>query len=135
MGIRYKKTQILCIFFMGISFLAEGSKAVTNESLYVACKSWADKNFNPDRATVSDIECIAYVVGILDTSDYLCDLGKVTNDIALKAQATHNAKLQVNAIIQSYVNDMSANPEAWKYTAGPRVLNVAKDLTPCVSTN
>ena len=119
---------------MGISFLGAESKAFSNEHLYLFCKPWADSGFTAQQ-TAQQISCVAYVAGVLDITDYLCELGNLTNNSSLKGMTTFEAKSQVNAVVQSYVNTMAARPERWKYAAAPSLQAVAVNLAPCISSN
>ena len=128
-----KRTQILCIFLIGISFLGAESRALTNEELYMSCKPLTDKGYNSGLVTRDDVACVSFVRGVLELSDFFCEVGGSLNNDSIKKIATRKAILQLKAIIQGYVNKMAASPEIWKYAPGADVYGVASKFAPCIS--
>ena len=129
-----KKTIILCLLFIGISFLSNESKAIPNENLFKACKSYTESGFKI--TTMQHVLCTSYIRGVIDTASILCHSAGLIDEkdgiFWLKAFGTEtNAYTELDMIIQSYVNHMAANPQDWKGTAPIDVIDLARNFVPC----
>jgi hypothetical protein len=129
-----KKTQILCLFLIGISFLSNESKAIPNEDLFKACKRYTESGFKI--TTIQHTLCMSYMRGVIDTASLLCHSAGLIDEkdasFWLKAFGTETGgHTQLDAIIQSYVNHMAANPKDWKGTAPMDIIKLARNFVPC----
>ena len=119
----------LAVIFFLIA-LTQPAQAVVNGELYRACKPYADSGFktSDDGALV----CLFYVRGVMDRSLELCSIGKLDDRFSALGKFGADADgLDINAVVQAFINDIASKPEDWKYPAASFVVSAAQKVAPC----
>lgn len=124
-----KKLKFLSIIlssFLGIMF-ASPANALSTGHLYEYCKPLADRGFK--FVDSNDIQCLIYFDAVLGFARKICFETKTTNlDITRLAFGIEpGMSKNLNAAIQSFINDVAKAPEDWEYEAASNVIDALKN--------
>ena len=122
--------------------LSSKSFAMDAGGLYQNCKPYADRAFKGLNS--DDLICLTYFRAVADSGWRVCngikaalsrfgDENKLAPGLTLARRAEGLGLLDdnVNAAIQSFVNEMSSNPEKWRYSPIQYVHSSLRKLAPC----
>ena len=120
-----KKLKFLSIIFggfLGIMFTSPANALATGH-LYEYCKPLAARGFKV--VDNNDIQCLVYFDAVLGFARKICFETKTTNlDITRLAFGIEpGMSKNLNAAIQSFINNVAKVPEDWEYEAAAHVIN------------
>ena len=114
----------LIIVLISSLLITTPALAITNETLYKWCKSFADLRFDLSNANdgmdlATGSYCLGYMQGLIEQSNHICiafdgTVASSTN-IARRMFGASVGPNDTNALIQSFINWAEDNPQKWPY--------------------
>ena len=135
--------RVLILTLILLVPLSSNAFAMTVGDLYKFCKPYADRAFEYESS--KDLICIAYFRGVADSGLRICTNMKaaipaVGEDSKFAAGLRSVQEIEglgsltgnnMEAAIQSFVNEMSTKPEDWRFIPVQYVHGALKKLAPC----
>ena len=135
--------RVLILTLILLVPLSSNAFGMNAGELYKHCKPFADRAF--EAKATNDLICVTYFRGVADTgknicanmkaavsaigegSDFVAGLRSVQEIEGLGSLTGNN----MEAAIQSFVNEMSTKPEDWRFIPVQYVHGALKKLAPC----
>ena len=115
--------------------MAGNAYSASNETIYKSCKKFADSGF--DETTTDALACTMYFVGVRDAYYGACEIYKGSFETLSEDEKfvleffALEAKTNIHASIQDYVNRIQQKPEDWQYMASSDVAESLRKMAPC----
>jgi len=135
--------RVLILILILLVPLSSNTFAMSAGDLYKYCKPYADRAFKSE--SIDDLTCVTYFRGVADTGKNICTNMKaaipaVGEDSDFAAGLRSVQKIEglgsvnhndMDAAIQSFVNEMSTKPENWRFLPVQYVHAALQKLVPC----
>lgn len=135
--------RVLILSLFLLAPLSSNAFAMSAGDLYKYCKPYADRAF--EAKATNDLVCVTYFRGVADSGKNICAnmkaaVSAIGEDNQFAAGLLSVQEIEglgslkgnnMNAAIQSFVNEMSTNPEKWDFIPVQYVHGALQKIVPC----
>ena len=135
--------RVLILTLILLVPLSSNTFAMSAGDLYKYCKPYADRAF--EAKATNDLVCVTYFRGVADSGKNICANMKAAvsaigegSEFAAGLRSVQEIEglgsltgNNMEAAIQSFVNEMSTKPEDWRFIPVQYVHAALKKLAPC----